>query len=49
MAEEAISEEELSLFLWQKAAFMDTDSGGRATADSLRLRLGQLEYAYWKE
>ena len=43
------SEEEFSLYLWQKAAFLESESGARAAADSLRLRLGQLEYAYYKE
>ena len=46
-------EDEASLFLWQRAVFMESDSdssaGNRATADSLRLRLGQLEYLHYRE
>ena len=52
-----LSEEEVSLYLWQRAVFTETGTepvpgpgvASRAAADSLRMKLGQLEYAYWRE
>ena len=48
-------ESDVSLFLWQRAAFHGSRSddsgtrGDKTTVDSLRMRLGQLEHACWKE
>lgn len=38
------TEEEVQLYLWQKAYFLDSGNGGREAADSLRLRMAQLDY-----
>ena len=44
-----ISDRDVQLHIWQKAAFADNGTGGRETADSIRLRLTQLECCYAKE
>lgn len=38
------TEDEVQLHMWQKAVFLDSGNGGRETADSLRLRMAQLDY-----
>ena len=38
------TEDEVELHLWQKAYFSDSGNGGREAADSLRLRMAQLDY-----
>lgn len=38
------TEDQLQLYLWQRACFHDTCHGPREKADSLRLQLAQLSY-----
>ena len=44
-----LSEDELELYLWQKAFFLDDGSSVRHSADSLRMRLAHLHYCCAKE
>ncbi len=38
------TEDQLQLYLWQKASFLDTGHGPSDKADTLRLQLAQLSY-----
>ena len=38
------TEDQMQLFLWQKADFLDTGHAPSDKADSLRLKLAQLEF-----
>lgn len=44
MLTEAPSEDEIRLHMWQKASFSCDEKGARETADTLRLKLAQLNY-----
>ncbi len=43
------TEDQLQLYLWQRASFMDTGHSPSDKADSLRLKLAQLSYYTFKK